>query len=334
MATLGFKKYSVVKIYFLFIKNIYSEAYNKYLKDQSRISKILISVYFFLFVIVYSPLLLIKIWNQRKKINLELEKKYRKRIFELLFNIKTVFPELSDENASFLSNGLGYGFLTHFLDDIFPKFQKISERLIENGWFINNYISIEIKGEPDESVYTDNFNINILRNNIKEIQNLAISRFPQRAEYLNLAFLHYHKKDYISSISIMLPQIDGIFRELTSKELFSKIKKKNPSSWINEIEESQKEGLLHFLLSPLKREEYFGANFSESLENQKFLSRNRILHGEDLELNDETKCFKVISLLLYIISIVYDVVYEDENNPRLKDYFEGIEELKSKLGIR
>lgn len=334
MSGISFKKYSVGKIYFLYIKRIYTEAYEKHLKNLSIMAKILYSVYLSLVVIFYSPKLIRKIYKDRKKINQAIEKQYIENILELLFNIKKIFPELSEENADFFSNGLGYGFMALLLNEIFPKFQTVSDKLLENGWFINDYFSIDIKGDPDESIYTDNFNIEILKNNIKEIESLAKSRFPQRAKYLKLAFGHHNNKDYVSSISLMLPQIDGIFRELTSKELFSKIKKKNPSSWLNGIEESELEGLVHLLLFPLKREEYFGANFAEALENPKFFSRNRILHGEDMELNDEIKSFKVISLLFYIISIVYDAVNEDENNPRLKEYYNGMEELKNRLGLK
>lgn len=248
---------------------------------------------------------------------------------KLFLNMGELFPELSEENANFLTNGISYGFLSLYLDKIFPKFQIVSEKLTENGWFINNYIKINIEGDPDSLIYSDNFNMEILKNNIKEIEDLAIKRFPDRIEYLKLGFRHHKCKDYISSISILLPQIDGIFRELTNKELFSKATNKNPSSWLNGIEESEKEGLIHFLLSPLKRKEYFGANFSEALENPQFLSRNRILHGEDMELNNELKNFKVISLLLYIVSVVYDAVYEDVENPRLKDYYSKLAELQS-----
>lgn len=331
MAITGFKTHSVGKIYFLLVRNMYLEAHEKHLKDQSRATRIFVSTYFFLYVIIYSPLLLFKVWKEKKEINIALEKKHKENVFEVLFDIKKIFPGLSDENASFFSNGLAYGFTAFFLTELFPKFQKVSEKLFENGWFINNYFSIAIKDDPDELIYTDSFNIDILKNNIKEIERLAISRFPRRSEYLKLAFRHQKSGDYISSISVLLPQIDGIFRELTTKELFSKAEKRNSGSWLYALEKSGKESLLHNVLSPLKRNEYFGANFSEALENPKFLSRNRILHGEDLELNDEAKSYKAVSLLFYIVSIVYDAVNEDISNPRLQDYFNRLEELKKKL---
>lgn len=334
MSTIGFKKYSVVKIYFLFIRNIYSEANEKFLKNFSLAGKIIISIYFFIHIIFYSPKLLKKFYKDRNKINRALENQYIENLLELLFNIKKVFPELSEENAELFSTGIGFGMMKFLLNDLFPKFQMVSERLIENGWFINNYFLIDIKGDPDESIYSDNFNVEIIRNHIKEIESLAISRFPHRAEYLKLAFLHHNNKDYISSISLMLPQIDGIFRELTEKDLFSKNKKINSNSWLKKMKESEQESLNYFFLSPLSRDEYFGSSFKDALEIKNFFSRNRILHGEDLELNNETKNYKVISLLLYVISNIYDTVNEDKNNPRLKEYYNGMEELKNRLGLK
>ncbi|MDO8966334.1 hypothetical protein [Algoriphagus sp.] len=331
MSTIGFKKYSVGKIFFLYLKNIYLEGYERYLKNLSMIGRIVISIWGFLYIVYLSPKLFLKIWKERKEINEHLEKKYLEGVLEKLFNIQKVFPDLSEENANEFSNGLAYGMMALMFENIWPKFQLVSERLIENGWFINNYIKINIQGDLDESIFSDESNIEILRQNIFSIEKLAIQRFPHRIEALKKSFKHHRSKDYISSISVLLPQIDGIFRELTSKELFSKVKKKNPQSWLEEIQQSGKEGLHHLMLSPLKREEYFGANFSEALEHPKIFSRNRILHGEDMEMNDETKSFKVISLLLYIISNVYDAVNEDEDNPRLKDYFDGLEELKNRL---
>lgn len=333
MSTIGFKKYSVIKIYFLFIRDIYIKASEKILKNLSVTSKILMSIWLFLNIIYFSPKLLLKIWKERKEINKALENKFRTRVFELLFDLKKVFPELSEENANYLSDGIGYGFMALMFTEIFPKFQLVSEKLLKNGWFLNNYIKISIKGDPEDSIYSDNFNTEILKKNIKEIENLAITRFPQRSELLKLAFRHHKSKDYASSISLLLPQIDGIFRELTNKELFSKAKNKNPNSWLKGIEDAERFGLIHLFLSPLKEDQYFGANFNEALDNTKFFSRNRILHGEDLDLNNETKSFKVISLLLYITSTVYDAINEDENNPRLKDYYVGMEELKNRLGL-
>lgn len=331
MSTIGFKRYSVIKIFFNIIKNSYKEAYKEHLSDKSRMIKIFSSIYFLSYAVFYSPLLLIKIWENRNEINKELEKKYKQDIFHLLLNIKNVFPNMNNETAKSFSNGLGYGFLAFYLNEVFPKFQMVSEKLLENGWFINDYHSLNIEGDPEQLIFSDEYNIKILRKNLDTIEKLAIQRFPNRIEALKKSFRHHRSKDYLSSISVLLPQIDGIFRELTSKELFSKVKKKNPQSWLEEIQQSGKEGLHHLLLSPLKREEYFGANFSEALEHPKIFSRNRILHGEDMEMNDETKSFKVISLLLYIISNVYDAVNEDEDNPRLKDYFDGLEELKNRL---
>lgn len=331
MSILGFKTYSVARIFFLYLKNIYLEIYERDLKKISLIPRVIIIIWLILYIIYLSPKLLLKIWKERKEINELLKKKHLQRIFDYLFNIKKVFPELSEEFANEFSNGLGYGIMSLMFNDIWPKFQLVSDRLVENGWFINNYVKINIIGDPDESIFSDEYNLGILSKNLDSIEKLAIQRFPQRIKALKRSFDHHKSKDYLSSISVLLPQIDGIFRELTSKELFSKVKKKNPHSWIEEIQQSGKEGLHHLLLSPLKRDEYFGANFSEALEYPKIFSRNRILHGEDMEMNDETKSFKVISLLLYVISIVYDAVNEDENNPRLKDYLNGMEELKNRL---
>jgi hypothetical protein len=331
MSIIGFKKYSIARLFFVYFKYLYFEAYEISIKNLPLIGRAIMSIWLFLYIVYLSPKIFLKIWKERKEINEHFEKKYLEGIFEKLFDLQKVFPDLSEENTKEFSNGLAYGMMALMFENIWPKFQLVSERLIENGWLINNYIKINIQGDLDESIFSDEYNIEILRENLYSIEKLAIQRFPHRIEALKRSFKHLRSKDYISSISVLLPQIDGIFRELTSKELFSKVKKKNPHSWLDDIQQSGKEGLHHLLLSPLRRDEYFGANFSEALNYPKIFSRNRILHGEDMEMNDETKSFKVISLLLYIISKVYDAVNEDENNPRLKDYMDGLEELKNRL---
>lgn len=323
-------KYSVYKIYIIWLKNLYRTVIGNN-NNETPIIRVILFTYLLFIIIVRSPKMIYYLWKGRKEINHMLQIKGISKVISLLLDIKKLFPNLDEKVAKRFSIGISYGLISHTLNDLLPKFQQISEKLSEKGWFLSNYFRIDIIKSPPEEIFSDEYNIDILRNNIDEIKHLVTSRFPKRAIFIEKAFKHHKSGDYISSIPIMIIQIDGIFRDLTQKELFSTNKSRKAASWLLEMETNGMMGLNHFILEPLKNEKYFGNNFENALKFPEIVSRNRILHGEDLHYYSELNSYKVISLLLYISSFVYDSIFRKSSGPNLDELYKALNLLKSKI---
>lgn len=250
---------------------------------------------------------------------------------ELITDLKSILPEIDDEIASKWSNGIAYGMTSLVLNDLLPKFREISEKLVTQGWFLNPYLKIPVADKAADDLITDEYNIRLLEANLEDIEQLVAGRFPERKQFLKRGFELHRKGDYISSIPVMIMQIDGIFRTLTQKELFSTNKGRKASVWLDDLEASGRQGIAHAILDPLRRDIYFGSNFQKALEFPAMISRNRILHGDDLSYHTLTNSFKVISLLLYICSFVYDAIFKSESTPLFNELKDFLNNLQQKL---
>lgn len=324
-------EYSVYKLYSVWLKNLYLSIIKSNNNETHLFVRVILSLCLLFVVIIRSPKIIYTLWKERKRINRIIQLKKNARIRELLLDVKKLFPNLDEKTSESLSSLISYSLMSFALKDLFPKFQQVSEKLLEKGWFFNDYIRIDIVGAPPEKIFSNEYNVEILRNNIDEIEQLVISRFPERAIFIKRAFEHHKSGDYISSIPIMIIQIDGIFRGLTEKELFSTSKKRRAASWLSETETTGRKGLTHFVLEPLKNEEYFGSNFEKALKFPEMVSRNRIIHGEDLHYHSALNSYKVISLLLYISSFVYDSISRASTAPSLAELYKAINKMKNEI---
>jgi len=102
-------------------------------------------------------------------------------------------------------------------------------------------------------------------------------------------------------------QIDGIFREITSKEIFSKRDNSSPGRWLDEMNNMNVTKLSLAVLEPLRKSEVFASNFKNAINYPFMIHRNSILHGYETDFMNETNAYKTISLLNYIGTIVYDI---------------------------
>jgi hypothetical protein len=65
---------------------------------------------------------------------------------------------------------------------------------------------------------------------------------------------------------------------------------------LSEVEITGRKRLIHSVLEPLMYDEYFGSSFENALAFPEMVSRNRIIHQEDLNYYSQLNSYKVISL--------------------------------------
>lgn len=203
---------------------------------------------------------------------------------------------------------------------ISEEYKLFSVMLSDEGWYMDYdlavgtlselYLNQTLKDTKVLDEYMIKFYKGKLRNTISFFKKHHQKRYP----ILEKAFKSHKKGEFELSIPVFLSQIEGLFFDLTSKEIFSKgrgEKKENTArEWLN----SKKNDIAFLLaiLEPLRENENITANFSESENYPNVLNRNKILHGRDLNYSSELNSYKAISLLSFIGTVVYDIENKSE----------------------
>jgi hypothetical protein len=221
-------------------------------------------------------------------------------------------------------------------DEIFKKlfeinesFKKISVKLtnfslmmLEDGWFFDYSIPINFHFHEIAKYEKVIFNLYMeehFENRINQIEELTIKRFPKREQIIRKAIKCHKIGDYEVSIPVLIGQADGIFREITSKEFYSKKNDVKAENIIEEIKNDRFKEFSIWVLEPLKQTQIISANFKESRDIHNFLNRNSILHGEDTEYANKRNGAKSLSLLNYNVKVVYDL-YLSTDMTELKNF--------------
>ncbi|MCL4857437.1 MAG: hypothetical protein KJZ55_09255, partial [Flavobacteriales bacterium] len=133
------------------------------------------------------------------------------------------------------------------------------------------------------------------RKRIKSIERRLVEKYPNREKIIKTAIKQHFKSDYISSITILLTQVDGLFFDVTKKKYFSK----DRSSEIKKFN-IIKSGLVDLLIKPFK--EYTAINASEEYlhDYPVKLNRHEILHGAVTDFDTELNSLKIISLVNFM----------------------------------
>jgi hypothetical protein len=215
------------------------------------------------------------------------------------------------------------------LSEINERFKKISVVLtdysvlmIEDGWFFDYSIPINSHFQNIAKYDKVIFNLYMEKHfeeNIDKIEKLTIKRFPKREKIIRKALECHKNGDYEVSIPTLISQADGIFREITSKEFYSKRSNVKAENIIEEIKNDKFKDFSLWVLEPLKQTQLINANFKESKDNPNSLNRNPILHGEDTNYANKRNGARSLSLLNYIVKVVYDL-YLSTDMTELKDF--------------
>lgn len=193
--------------------------------------------------------------------------------------------------------------------------------LSDEGWYfdydfaIGTLSDLYIHQIKTRDNLLDLFMINHYEKKQDEIIEFFKKNHKTRFSIIEKAFIAHKKKQYELSIPVFLTQIEGLFYDLTSKNIYSKRKRENtPAVWINSKESKNfKDTITITLLESLKWNENISANFIEAGDYPNVLNRNRILHGRDLDYPSELNSYKAISLLWFVGLVVFDLE-RDSNN--------------------
>jgi hypothetical protein len=193
--------------------------------------------------------------------------------------------------------------------------------LSDEGWYIDYGTAIRtlsglyIHQITTNSEVLDTFMIKFYKKKLRKISRFFRKNHPQRYLIIKKALQAHRRGDFELSIPVILTQIEGLFYDLTDKEIFSKgrgkLKENTAKTWVNS-KENDTIAFMLAILEPLRENDNLSASFKDSEKFPNALNRNKILHGRDINYPNELNSYKAISLLTFIGTIVYDIENKSE----------------------
>jgi hypothetical protein len=196
------------------------------------------------------------------------------------------------------------------------EYKLFSVMLSDEGWYIDYGTAVKtlsglyLHQIRNNSEVLDTFMIKFYKKKFRKICSFFKKKHPSRYPILEKAFKAHKRGEFELSIPVFLTQIEGLFYDLTNKEIFSKgrgkLKENTARSWVDS-KENETIALRLAIIEPLRENENISASFSDSEKFPNVLNRNKILHGRDISYPSELNSYKAISLLIFIGTIVYDI---------------------------
>lgn len=177
------------------------------------------------------------------------------------------------------------------------------------GWHIRLWMHpndlIPFIKQGDDLV--DNYFIKKLRWATLRLRWQAVKRFPHRRKMINGAFNAHWQGNYMASIPLFLILSEGIFRELTGENLFSKKHKSKMAGVFKQGQELKVIPMMTHIIDAVSNGDIIGLRFSddEYLRYPNVLSRNKILHGADHSYGNKVNAYKAISQFEFVIESVH-----------------------------
>lgn len=198
-----------------------------------------------------------------------------------------------------------------FYQKVLPKqMNEASSLLLQHyGWHIRMNMAfdnlIPYMNAGDEEVNT--YMMKRIYSSIRAIKRTAIERFPERAKAIKLAFRSHRRGEYELSIPAFLILSEGIFREMTHADIFSKTSK-SKKEFIEKLkEDAEIISILPYTIEAVINGDIIGLNFSKEdhLKFPNVLHRNLIIHGASIEYGTKVNSYKAISQFEFVITFVY-----------------------------
>ncbi|NQV17637.1 MAG: hypothetical protein HQ534_03755 [Armatimonadetes bacterium] len=211
----------------------------------------------------------------------------------------------------------------NYIDEIYRDFPEALKNIIQDlayrGWYISKEMELPeitllaefITNKKYDKL--DNYMCDVIESKLDQIEKEIIQKYPNRKKIIQSAFCAHKKGVYELSVPVFLIQADGICNELLRVHLYRKKNKKLLTAIA--IEEYVSNVIMSALVEPLRN--ISGLNVSTDYKNQYpiILNRHEVIHGSDLNYCKKEKSFQTISLLYYLISVVYDAVkLKNKNN--------------------
>lgn len=193
-------------------------------------------------------------------------------------------------------------------------YEKIITYYMRKGWFWDFEIPVDSRTLEifyNEPAIFENFMKDYFNNKVEDIDQIVKDRFPERHKIISKALFCHKNMDYELSIPIIIGQVDGIFRDITGKDMFSSRDNRAEKVFEKFKKRNTNNKMLSAALTPLKEYRMLTLSFNKVKDYPHIVSRNSILHGYDINYASETNGLKTISLLNYVVRVVYDILHSD-----------------------
>jgi hypothetical protein len=190
------------------------------------------------------------------------------------------------------------------------------------GWHVRMNMAFDdlapfmLKG----SDHVDNWFAQSLGSDVNRIRDAALKRFPARKRLIELAFKSHRRKEYELSVPALLMLSEGIFRDLTGTDIFSKEgpgNRKTPKAdTVLKLKQRSTSSSIAHVIEAVTDGSIIGLSFS-NLQDTKFpnvLHRNRIIHGYDLTYGSKINSYKALSQFEFVTESVFQAYCNESNN--------------------
>lgn len=197
---------------------------------------------------------------------------------------------------------------------------KTPESLIElskQGWYIDFEITpripIELSGylKKGEVDYVDNYLSKYYGDKLNRIKEKLYENYPNRQKILKEAFDCFRRKEYYSTISLLLTQADGFCFDKTKKLYFKNNRElQKEKIYVPEVEKEIKRisgGIVDILLEPMKNATLINEDTRNLTKFSIKLNRHAILHGMDTDYGTKLNSLKIISFVNYLDDMLEDI---------------------------
>lgn len=135
----------------------------------------------------------------------------------------------------------------------------------------------------------------------------AVKRFPNRKRMINKAFFTHWAGNYMLSVPLFLMLSEGIFRELTGEDLFSKKQKSKVSDTAGQNPNIKILPMMSHIINAVSNGVIIGLRFAgdEYLKFPNVLSCNKIMHGADPNYDTKINSYKALSQFEFVMESVH-----------------------------
>lgn len=197
--------------------------------------------------------------------------------------LRKTFRELPEHIQDALLKLAGQGW--YWIEVSSPSFWKLRDAL---AW--GNIV------EAEEAL------IEHFENQLVQIEQSIIERFPHREHLIKAAFKAHQRQEYELSIPVLLAQTDGICEEVAKQNLF--MSRKGKPCIATYVEQIAVNSYQSALLSPLSQTLPISESKSKRTQGAKTLNRHAVLHGESLNYGSKINSLKAISLIHYVAHVL------------------------------
>jgi hypothetical protein len=184
------------------------------------------------------------------------------------------------------------------------KSKQALKILAENGWYLDPDLSVPTlfematKFSSGNTAHANNELCDHFDSRIAEIDIDFNKQLPARGRLLSPTFRAHRKTEYALSIPVFLAQADGICKEITGEQLYSR------SSGVPKLASilltSDMSPLSKSLLAPIVEPMPISASSKEREQMDNILNRHAILHGDSTDYDNRLNSCRAISLLVYV----------------------------------